>query len=50
MRRNVNWFQFLVFILFFIFLTIPKNSLKFILEGKWEHLRAFWRGVLWHVN
>ncbi|HLO80563.1 MAG TPA: glycosyltransferase family 2 protein [Chitinophagaceae bacterium] len=50
MRRNVAWYQFLVFILFFIFLTIPKNTLKFLLERKWQHLGAFWKGTLWHLR
>jgi GT2 family glycosyltransferase len=46
MKRNVAWYQYLVFILFFIFLTVPKNSLQFILGGKMEHLKAFWKGAL----
>jgi GT2 family glycosyltransferase len=46
MKRNVAWHQYLVFILFFIFLTVPKNSLQFILGGKMEHLKAFWKGAL----
>jgi GT2 family glycosyltransferase len=50
MKRNVAWYQYLVFMLFFIFLTLPKNMLKFLLEGKMKHLTAFWKGVLWHVN
>jgi hypothetical protein len=46
MKRNVAWYQYLVFILFFIFLTVPKNSLQFVLGGKMEHLKAFWKGTL----
>jgi GT2 family glycosyltransferase len=49
MKRNVAWYQFLVFILFFIFLTIPKNTLKFIVKGQIQHLKAFWKGTLWHI-
>jgi hypothetical protein len=46
MKRNVAWYQYLVFILFFIFLTVPKNSLQFVLGGKMEHLKAFWKATL----
>jgi GT2 family glycosyltransferase len=49
MKRNVGWFEFLVFIVFFIVLTIPKNTIKFLLEGKMQHLKAFWKGTLWHI-
>ena len=49
MKRNVAWYQFLVFIIFFILLTIPKNTIKFLLEGKVQHLKAFWKGILWHL-
>jgi GT2 family glycosyltransferase len=49
MKRNVTWYEFLVFILFFILLTVPKNTIKFLLERKMLHLRAFWKGFLWHL-
>ncbi len=49
MKRNVALYQFLVFILFFVFLTIPKNTVKFILQGRLQHLKAFWKGLLWHI-
>lgn len=50
MRRNVEWYQFLVFCLFLGFFTIPKNTLLYIIRGEWEHLKNFWKGVLWHFN
>ena len=50
MKRNVAWHQFLVFMIFFFVLTVPKNSMKFLLKGKMQHLKAFWKGVLWHIN
>jgi GT2 family glycosyltransferase len=49
MKRNVRWFQFLVFIFFFIFFTIPKNTMVYIVKGKIPHLKAFWKGFLWHL-
>lgn len=49
MRRNVNACQFLVFILFFILFTIPKNTIMYFAKGKMQHLKWFWKGVLWHL-
>jgi GT2 family glycosyltransferase len=49
MRRNVNAYQFLVFIMFFILFTIPKNTLMYFAQGKMQHLKWFWKGVLWHL-
>jgi GT2 family glycosyltransferase len=49
MQRNVEWHQFLVFMLFFIIFTIPKNTISFLVQGKIQHLRWFWKGVLWHI-
>lgn len=49
MKRNVAWHQFLVFILFFIGFTIPKNTLTYLARGKMQHLKWFWKGVLWHI-
>ncbi len=49
MKRNVQWHQFLVFILFFIVLTIPKNTISYMVQGKLEHLKWFWKGFLWHL-
>ncbi|MBC8034623.1 MAG: glycosyltransferase family 2 protein [Chitinophagaceae bacterium] len=50
MRRNIPWPGFLVFMLYFICFTIPKNSLTYILKGQTTHLRSFWKGVMWHLN
>lgn len=49
MRRNVKWFQFLIFCSFLIFFTIPKNTILFALRGEWKHLKNFWKGVLCHL-
>lgn len=49
MKRNVKWHQFIVFILFFILFTIPKNTVSYLLQGKLQHLTWFWNGILWHI-
>ncbi|MFY0255809.1 glycosyltransferase family 2 protein [Chitinophaga sp. 30R24] len=50
MRRNVKLSARLVFMLYFIFLTIPKNTLQFILKWELVHMKAFWKGILWHFK
>jgi len=50
MRRNMSMPAFSVFILYFIFFTIPKNTVAFLLKREALHLKSFWKGILWHIN
>ena len=50
MRRNMSWVAQLLFAGYFVLLTIPKNTLGFLLKGQKEHLRSFWKGILWQFN
>ena len=50
MRRNVRLPARLVFILYFIFFTVPKNSLQFLFRREDNHLKAFWRGIVWNMK
>ncbi|MBO9730975.1 MAG: glycosyltransferase family 2 protein [Chitinophaga sp.] len=50
MRRNVKLPARMIFILYFIFLTIPKNTAQFLLKQESVHLKAFWRGIFWNLK
>jgi len=50
MRRNTPRLAFLVFASYFVFLTIPKNTFGFLAKGQKEHLKSFWKGILWQFN
>jgi GT2 family glycosyltransferase len=50
MRRNVPIPGLSVFILYLIFFTIPKNTFSYLLKRQGEHLKWFWKGILWHFN
>ena len=50
MRRNAPLPGLFVFLLYFSFFTIPKNTLQFLLKKQKDHLRSFWKGILWHFN
>lgn len=50
MRRNIAWPNFAVFLSYFVFFTIPKNTITFIAKGQNQHLKSFWKGIFWHFN
>lgn len=50
MRRNTPVLGFSVFLIYFTLFTIPKNSFQYLLKREKEHLRSFWKGILWHFN
>jgi len=50
MRRNAPWPALLVFATYFVFFTVPKNTLQFLIKGQRQHLRSFWKGILWQFN
>ena len=49
-RRNFSGFSFIVSWIFQTFVSIPKNSIVFLLKGKIEHLKAYWRAILWNLT
>jgi GT2 family glycosyltransferase len=50
MRRNTNFFQFSVFMTFFLVFTVPKSTLRFALKKQYQHLRSFAKGVAWNFT
>src|SRR6202012_1740561 len=50
MRRNAPKAGLLVFYVWFTFFTVPKNTLTFLFKGQKDHLRSFWKGIMWHFN
>jgi GT2 family glycosyltransferase len=50
MRRNMKPQNYLVFLAYFTVFTIPKNTLTFIVKGQKQHLKSFWKGIMWHFN
>ncbi|UII81017.1 glycosyltransferase family 2 protein [Flagellimonas sp. CMM7] len=49
-RRNFKPFQLFISLLFQCFVSIPKNTLVFIIKREFEHLRAFWRAISWNLT
>lgn len=50
MRRNVRLPARLVFLLYFICFTVPKNTLQYLFKREDNHLKAFWQGIYWNVK
>jgi GT2 family glycosyltransferase len=50
LRRNVSGFVFLVAVLFQIFISIPKNLLKFLFMVRSGHFKSYFHAILWHAK
>ncbi len=50
MRRHHGGLSLFIFYLFLLFFTIPKNTLKFLIQGDFAHVKAFWRAILWNIG
>src|SRR6478609_5308248 len=50
MRRNMSTVHLAVFLVYFALFTIPKNSLNYLFKGQKDHLKSFWRAVIWHFK
>lgn len=50
MRRNRSWWQLGIFLFYFSFFTIPKNTFSHLWKGDFVHLKNFWKAIAWHFN
>lgn len=50
MRRNSSSIHTTIGLLFFFFVSIPKNSIQFIIRGKFKLLKPFFKGILWNLT
>jgi len=50
MRRNIHGIEFVFALLYQLVVAIGKNSIIFILKGKWKLAGAYWSGILWNVK
>lgn len=49
-RRNQSGFNILLFSLFLIFFTIPKNLILYLIKGEWSHAKVFLKAIFWHLK
>ena len=50
MRRNFGGFKLFLFTLFFTCITLPKNLLKYVLKGEFDHAKAFLKAIYWNLT
>jgi GT2 family glycosyltransferase len=50
MRRNFSGLPFYFGLLFFTFFSIPKNTITYLMKGKNELLKSFYRGISWNLS
>lgn len=49
-RRNFSFWERIGSMLFFTFISLPKNLLFFVLKREWELMRPFMKGVWWNLT
>ncbi len=50
MRRNTGMGSFIIFMLFFLFISTPKAVVKFLFSRQFGHLKAYIKGVIWNLT
>lgn len=50
LRRNVHGLPFLIAFLYQLFVSIPKNTLSFLLKRQKGHCKAYCQAVMWHIK
>lgn len=50
MRRNKSMLAFFFFSFFLFLVSMPKNILIFTFRKEWQHLRAYWKAILWNYS
>ena len=50
MQRNFSSVRFGIFVLFLVLFTIPKNSIIYILRGRFDLLRSFYNALSWNLK
>jgi GT2 family glycosyltransferase len=50
MRRNTTGYVKVFWLIFFIMVSLPKNTLQFLLNREINHGKAFWKALLWNVT
>lgn len=50
MRRNVHGRTFVIALLYQVFVAIPKNSILFLLKGKFKFFYSYISAIIWHLK
>lgn len=50
MRRNKTSGKYFLFLIFVFIFTIPKNQLKYLLRGEFDHAKVFIKAIVWNFG
>jgi len=50
LRRNSYGFYFYLSIIFLTLISVPTNTLRFLLKGNFRLCKEYWKGLLWNIN
>ena len=50
MKRNSKGLSYFLFCVFLAFFTLPKSTISYVFTGRFEHLKAFYKGVSWGLS
>lgn len=50
MRRNTSGTSKVMGLLFFFLFAMPKNLTTYLIHREIEHIKAFWKGLIWNVT
>lgn len=49
-RRNFHGLQFLIIIIYLCLISIPKNSIMFLIKRRFDLFIAFWKAMFWNLS
>ena len=50
MRRNTAGIKKMIWITYFLLVSLPKNALMYSFENDIEQTKAFWKGLVWNIT
>ncbi|GAB4238001.1 MAG: glycosyltransferase family 2 protein [Ekhidna sp.] len=50
LKRNSSTLEFFLGSLFYLFVSLPKHTFSYLMNGEYKQLRASLRGLAWHIN
>lgn len=50
LRRNIKGLSKFIWPFFFILISIPKQLISFFIKGETDHLKAFWKALVWNIQ
>lgn len=50
LRRNVPYPLFIVTLIYYLVIASTKNLFVYGLSRDWDHFKAYWRGLIWHLS